>query len=139
MILAGRRNTSAVGISLPRFACFIRNALFRGVKICYNQSNKSAKKRGNAMNYLWGALAGLVWGALWGGLNILILKRSLGKNDSNILMAGNLARMVVDLAALLLVFLLRKILPFSYEAMLVATAVALSVTSLIFAFRYGKK
>ena len=91
------------------------------------------------MNYLWGALAGLVWGALWGGLNILILKRSLGKNDSNILMAGNLARMVVDLAALLLVFLLRKILPFSYEAMLVATAVALSVTSLILAFRYGKK
>ena len=91
------------------------------------------------MNYLWGALAGLVWGALWGGLNILILKRSLGKNDSNMLMAGNLARMVVDLAALLLVFLLRKILPFSYEAMLVATAVALSVTSLIFAFRDGKK
>ena len=91
------------------------------------------------MNYLWGALAGLVWGALWGGLNILILKKSLGKNDSNVLMAGNLARMVVDLAALLLVFLLRKVLPFSYEAMLVGTAVALSVTSLIFAFRYGKK
>ena len=41
--------------------------------------------------------------------------------------------------ALLLVFLLRKILPFSYEAMLVGTAVALSVTSLIFAFRYGKR
>ena len=91
------------------------------------------------MNYLWGALAGLVWGALWGGLNILILKKSLGKNDSNILMAGNLARMVVDLAALLLVFLLRKILPFSYEAMMIGTAVALSVTSLVYAFRCGKK
>ena len=91
------------------------------------------------MNYVWGALAGLAWGALCGVLNILILKKSLGKNDSDMLMAGNLARMVVDLAALLLVFLLRKILPFSYEAMLVATAVALSVTSLIFAFRYGKK
>ena len=91
------------------------------------------------MNYLWGALAGLAWGALWGGLNILILKKRLGKKDSNVLMAANLGRMVVDLAALLLVFLLRKVLPFSYEAMLVATAVALSVTRLIFAFRYRKK
>ncbi len=91
------------------------------------------------MNFLWGALAGLVWGALCGVLNILILKKSLGKNDSNLLMAANLGRMAVDLAALLLVFLLRKILPFSYEAMLVGTAVALSVASLIFAFRYGKK
>ena len=91
------------------------------------------------MNYLWGALAGLVWGALWGGLNILILKKSLQKNDSNILMAGNLGRMGVDMAALLLVFLLRRILPFSHEAMMIATAVALSVTGLIFAFRYGKK
>ena len=84
------------------------------------------------MHLVWGALAGLVWGALWGGLNILILKKSLGKNDSNLLMAANLGRMVIDMAALLLVFLLRKILPFSYEAMLVGTAVALSVTSLIF-------
>lgn len=91
------------------------------------------------MHLVWGALAGLVWGALWGGLNILILKKSLGKNDSNLLMAANLGRMVIDMAALLLVFLLRKILPFSYEAMLVGTAVALSVASLIFAFRYGKK
>ena len=91
------------------------------------------------MNVLWGALAGLVWGALWGGLNILILKKSLQKNDSNLLMAGNLGRMAVDLAALLLVFLLRKTLPFSYEAMLVGTAVALSVTSLVYAFRCGKK
>lgn len=91
------------------------------------------------MNYLWGALAGLAWGGLWGGLNILIMKKCLKKNDSNLLMAANLGRMAVDLVALLLVFLLRKILPFSYEAMLVATAVALSVTSLLFAFRYGKK
>lgn len=91
------------------------------------------------MHFVWGALAGLAWGVLCGGLNILILKKSLGKNDSNVLMAANLGRMAVDLVALLLVFLLRKVLPFSYEAMLVATAVALSVTSLIFAFRYGKK
>ena len=91
------------------------------------------------MNYLWGALAGLAWGALWGGLNILILKKSLKKNDSNVLMAANLGRMAVDLAALLLVFLLRKILPFSYEAMMIGTAVALSVTSLVYAFRCGKK
>ena len=91
------------------------------------------------MNYLLGGLAGLVWGAVCGAVNMLILKKAIRKNDSNVLMAANLGRMTVDLLALLLVFLLRKRLPFSYEAMLIGTAVALSVVTLIFAFRYGKK
>ncbi len=91
------------------------------------------------MNFLLGGLAGLAWGAVCGAVNMLILKKAIRKNDSNVLMAANLGRMTVDLLALLLVFLLRKRLPFSYEAMLIGTAVALSVVTLIFAFRYGKK
>ena len=91
------------------------------------------------MNYLFGALAGLVWGGICAAVNMLILKKAIRKNDSNALMAANMARMMVDLLALLLVFLLRKVLPFSFEAMLVGTAVALSVVTLVFAFRYGKK
>lgn len=91
------------------------------------------------MTLLFGGLAGLVWGAVCGLINMLILKKAIQKNNSNTLMAANLARMGVDLAALLLVFLLRKVLPFPYEAALVGTAVALSVVTLVFAFRYGKK
>lgn len=91
------------------------------------------------MELLIGGLAGLAWGALCGVLNILILKKAIGKNNNNAIMAANLGRMAVDLAALGLVFLLRGLLPFSYEAMLIGTAVALSVVTLVFAFRYGKK
>ncbi len=91
------------------------------------------------MNILWGVLAGLVWGAVCGLVNTLILKKAIDKNNSNTLMAANLARMVVDLLALLLVFLLRKVLPFSFEATMIGTAIALSAVTLVFAFRYGRK
>ena len=91
------------------------------------------------MKLFLGVLAGLVWGGLIGLVNILIMKKGLKKNDNNLVMAANLARMVLDLAALGLVFLLRNLLPFPYEPMLVGTAVALSIVSLVFAFRYGKR
>ena len=91
------------------------------------------------MSNVWGALAGLAWGAVCGVLNILILKKAIEKNNNNAVMAANLGRMAVDLAALALVFLLRKALPFSYEAMLIGTAVALSIVTLVYAYRYGKK
>ena len=91
------------------------------------------------MNILWGILVGLAWGAVCGLVNTLILKKAIAKNNSNTLMAANLARMTVDLLALLLVFLLRKVLPFSFEATMIGTAVALSAVTLVFAFRYGRK
>ena len=91
------------------------------------------------MSNVWGALAGLAWGAVCGVLNILILKKAIEKNNNNAVMAANLGRMAVDLAALALVFLLRGALPFSYEAMLIGTAVALSIVTLVYAYRYGKK
>ena len=91
------------------------------------------------MELLLGGLAGLAWGAVCGVLNILILKKAIAKNNNNAIMAANMGRMAVDLAALGAVFLLRGLLPFSYEAMLVGTAVALSVVTLIYAYRYGKK
>ena len=91
------------------------------------------------MKIVIGILAGLAWGGLIGLINVLIMKKGLRKNDSNLVMAANLGRMVLDLAALGLVFLLRSLLPFPYEAALVGTAVALSAASLIFAFRYGKR
>ena len=91
------------------------------------------------MKLFLGVLAGLVWGGLIGLVNMLIMKKGLKKKDSNLVMAANLGRMVLDLAALGIVFLLRTLLPFPYEPMLMGTAVALSAASLIFAFRYGKR
>lgn len=91
------------------------------------------------MDIMWGILAGLAWGAVCGLVNVRILKKAIRKNDTNAIMAANMGRMGIDLLALLLVFLLRKVLPFSYEWMLIGTAVALSVVTLIFAFRFGKK
>jgi hypothetical protein len=91
------------------------------------------------MKLLIGLLAGLAWGALCGFLNTRILKRAVEKNDNNFMMAANILRILVDLVALGAVFLLRGVLPFSYEAALVGTAIALSLLTIAFAFRYGKK
>ncbi len=91
------------------------------------------------MKLLIGLLAGLAWGALCGFLNTRILKRAVEKNDNNFMMAANILRLLVDLVALGAIFLLRGVLPFSYEAALVGTAIALSLLTIAFAFRYGKK
>lgn len=91
------------------------------------------------MKLVFGILAGLVWGGLCGLLNTGILKKSIEKNENQALMAGNLLRLLVDAAALGAVFLLRKVLPFSFEGALVGTAIALSLVTIAFAFRYGKK
>lgn len=93
----------------------------------------------NISSILIGTLAGLAWGALCGWVNTLILNKAMAKNDANAITAANLARLTVDALALLAVFLLRKFLPFSYEVMMIATALALSAVTLVFAFRFSKK
>ena len=85
-------------------------------------------------------LLGLVWGALTALLGGVVTRRSLAKNSTSALMAGNLLRTLIDLASLGLVFLLRKLLPFDYTWMLIATAVALSIGTIVISYRIaGKK
>ena len=86
-----------------------------------------------------GAVLGLLWGGAFGLLNGWILKKAVGKGASNAVLAANLGRMAIDLVALGSVFLLRGLLPIPYEPVLIATAVALSLMSILTAFRYGKK
>ncbi len=89
---------------------------------------------------VWGALAGLVWGALAAFVNYAINRAALKKNSSSALLAANAARFAVDLVALGMVFLLRKQLPFRFEAALIAAAISLSVLNIILAYRLvGKK
>jgi len=87
------------------------------------------------MGYVIGALCGLVWGAAAALLNSRISKRCIAKNSTPALMGANLARVGVDIAALGAVFLLRKVLPFPYEAMLIATAIAMSLVTIVCAYR----
>lgn len=86
-----------------------------------------------------GAVLGLLWGGAFGLLNGWILKKAVAKGASNAVLAANLGRMAIDLVALGSVFLLRGLLPIPYEPVLIATAVALSLMSILTAFRYGKK
>ena len=53
----------------------------------------------------------------------------------------NLAHMAVDVVALAIVFLVRGLLPFSFEATLIATAAALSIVTIIFTYKisYNEK
>ena len=87
------------------------------------------------MKYLIGAAAGLVWGSLAALLNAFIPKKALDKGNDKLLLASNVLRMLVDVAALGTVFLLRKVLPFSFEAALVGTAAALSLLMIVFAYK----
>lgn len=87
------------------------------------------------MKYVIGALAGLVWGSLAALLNGFITKKALSKGNDKLMLASNFLRMLVDIAALGAVFLLRKVLPFSFEAALVGTAAALSLLMIVFAYK----
>ena len=90
------------------------------------------------MQFVWGGLAGLVWGALAALLNAGITKRALKKNSDSSLLTANALRLPVDFLALGAVFLLRRRLPFPYEPALIGTAVSLSVLTIVFAFRLSR-
>lgn len=91
------------------------------------------------MYILLGVLTGLVWGAAAAFVNSLITKKSLEKQYTKAALAANYGRLAVDLAALGLIFLLRGLLPFSYEACLITTALTLSAGTLAATFILSKK
>ena len=72
-------------------------------------------------------LLGLIWGALFAWLGSLPLRRALVKDNTQALLAANLARSLVDVGALALPFLLRERLPVSINWFLIAAALALSL------------
>ena len=69
------------------------------------------------MKYLIGAVAGLVWGSLAALLNAFITKKALDKGNDKLLLASNVLRMLVDVAAL------------------VGTAASLSLLMIVFAYK----
>ena len=91
------------------------------------------------MKYLIGALAGLVWGALAALLNGYITKKALDKASDKAMLLSNALRLVVDIAALGSVFLLRNVLPFSFEAALVGTAASMTILMIVFAYKMAAR
>ena len=87
------------------------------------------------MKYLVGALAGLLWGALAALLNGYITKKALDKASDKAMLLSNALRLVVDVLALGSVFLLRNVLPFSFEAALMGTAASMSMLMIVFAYK----
>lgn len=86
------------------------------------------------MKYVIGAVAGLLWGALIAWVNSRINKKAIEKNSEKALLSANFTRTLVDIAALAAVFLLRKVLPFSFEAAICGTAASLGLLTVYFAF-----
>ena len=91
------------------------------------------------MEYVIGVLAGLAWVAAAAFINLFITKKAIEKQDTKAALTANYLRLAIDLVALVLIFLCRKILPFSYEACLISAVLALSIGKLIFAFMLGRK
>lgn len=91
------------------------------------------------MTTVLAAVCGLIWGAAAAFLNFFISKKSVTKNSTAALTGASMARIAVDFAALGLVYLLRNILPFPFEVTLVATAIAMSLTTIYCAFRLSNQ
>ena len=91
------------------------------------------------MTYVISVLVGLVWGFLAALLNAFVTKKCIAKQSTNAIMASNLIHMLVDVAALAVVFLLRNLSWMNFAAAIAATAAALSITTIVFTFKLAAK
>ena len=87
------------------------------------------------MTYVFGALAGLVWGFLAALLNAFVTKKAMAKKSTNAIMAANFIHMLVDVAALAVVFLLRNLSWMNFAVAIAAAAAALSITTIVFTYK----
>lgn len=88
-----------------------------------------------------GFIAGLAIGTLVAFLNSRITKKLLlddsglsgaGPTDTGKVMAVNVVRLLVSALTLLVIFLVRKSLPFSFEAVMLGAAAGLTFISYLF-------
>lgn len=90
------------------------------------------------MQIFLSVLAGLVWGAAVGLVNLLVTKKMM-RGSAGQLGAMSLLRTLIDVAALAAVYFTRKLLPLRFEFTLIATAVTLSLVTIILSFRLASK
>ena len=90
------------------------------------------------MKYVIGAVIGLLWGALIAWLNSRINKKAIAKNSTRAMLTANFCRTLIDILALGIVFLLRNVLPFNFEATIAGTAASLGLLTVYFAYRLSR-
>ena len=90
------------------------------------------------MNNIFAVLFGIVWGAAAAFANRRIAGKALEKKDIKAAKNARRVQMLVDIAALVVLVLLRNILPFPYEISLVSAIISLSVLTIVFLFAMGK-
>ena len=86
------------------------------------------------MQIVYSVLAGLVWGGAVGFVNLPVTKKVISSSPEKI-SAVSLLRTLIDVAALAAVYFTRRLLPLRFEATLIATAVTLSLVSILLSFR----
>ncbi len=86
------------------------------------------------MQIVYSVLAGLVWGGAVGFVNLLVTKKVISSSPEKI-SAVSLLRTLIDVAALAAVYFTRRLLPLRFAATLIATAVTLSLVSILLSFR----
>ncbi|MBQ0037365.1 MAG: hypothetical protein KBS74_01700 [Clostridiales bacterium] len=89
--------------------------------------------------YIIGGLIGLVFGTGVACLSAWLSARSLETSKTTLVLGVSFLRQLFDIAALLIVYLLRNVLPFPLYALLIGTALGLSIGGIVLAARIGKK
>jgi len=98
------------------------------------------------VSYVIGAVVGFLYGTLISYINARLTANYIEKNKNEkqeekaVSSSGfSAGRQIINICALVLVFLLQNVLPFSFYACLIGTIVALAFMSYFFLFRLGKK
>ena len=86
------------------------------------------------MNTALSVIVGLIWGGLFGLLSAFVTKK-IASGDEKKISSLALLRMLIDAAALAAVYFTRNLLPLRFEITLISSAIALSLVSIVAAFR----
>ncbi len=89
--------------------------------------------------YILGGLIGLIFGTAVAAVGAMLTRRSLEKSKTSAVLGVSFLRQLMDILALLVVFLLRKVMPFHLYAVLIGTAMGLSVGGIVLVTRISKK
>lgn len=89
--------------------------------------------------YLLAGGVGFVFGALVSFANAQITRHSVRKNSANAIMAASILRMLVNIAALAVVYFTRNLLPLPFYGTIVGTAVGLSLVGILLNLKLSKE
>lgn len=89
--------------------------------------------------YLLAGGVGFVFGALVSFANAQITRHSVRKNSANAIMAASILRMLVNIAALAVVYFTRNLLPLPFYGTIVGTAAGLSLVGILLNLKLSKE